>query len=354
MDSEFNTVGYAAKDQSGHLAPIHFNRRQVGPKDVKIDITYCGICHSDLHQIRNEWNGSTYPMVPGHEIVGIVTEVGEEAKASGFSVGDKVGVGCMINSCRTCTECQHGDEQYCSSGAEYTYNSRNKDGEINHGGYSSSIVVDRDFVLHIPDNLPLDRAAPLLCAGITVYSPLRYYARGENQNVAIVGMGGLGHVAIMIAAAMGHNVSVISSSASKRDEAFSFGATNFIVSSNPEDMQRNARSLDLIINTVSAPHQLSTYIPLLKTGGQIVLLGVPPAPHSLQAFQLIGKRVSVGGSLIGGIRETQEMLDFCGQHNILPLTELIPIQKVNEAMERLERNDVRYRFVIDIANTLYP
>jgi len=353
MATEFNAVGYAARDASGHLSPIHFNRRVVGSKDVKITITHCGICHSDLHQIRNEWKTNAYPIVPGHEIVGIVTELGEEAKSSEFSVGDRVGVGCMVNSCRTCPECQQGDEQYCCSRPEGTYG-RTKNGDINYGGYSSSIVVDRDFVVRIPENLPLDKVAPLLCAGITVFSPLKYFARLPNQNIGVLGMGGLGHVAVMIASAMGHNVSVISSSSSKRDEAFSFGARNFIVSSNPEDMERNAKSLDLIINTISAPHELRSYLSLLKTGGQLILLGAPPAPYSINAFELIARRLSVAGSLIGGIRETQEMLDFCGQHNILPLTELIPIQKVNEAMDRLQANDVRYRFVIDIQNTLQP
>jgi D-arabinose 1-dehydrogenase-like Zn-dependent alcohol dehydrogenase len=355
MASEFNTASFAARDSSGHLSPYNFNRRTVGAKDVKVKIAYCGICHTDLHQILNESNRSIYPMVPGHEIVGIVSEVGEAAQNAGFLIGDRVGVGFLVNSCRTCHECKEGEEQYCRQKAEYTINSRSKsDGSINQGGFSDNIVVNYEFVVRIPDNLPLDRAAPLLCAGITVYSPLKFFVNKPKANIGILGMGGLGHIAIMIAAAMGHNVSVISSSPSKRDEALSFGATDFIVSTNPSEIQTRERTLDLIIDTVSANHVLTDYFPLLKSNSFLVLLGVPPQNHVLPPQALIGKRISVGGSLIGGIHETQEMLNFCGQHNVLPLIELISIEKVNEAMERLHRNDVRYRFVIDVENTLKP
>lgn len=342
------THSYAAYEAKQSLKPYSFERRQPGPTDVAIDIHYCGVCHSDLHQVRDEWGGSKFPMVPGHEIVGKVTQVGSSVKK--FKVGDSVGVGCMVNSCRTCPSCQEGLEQYCETGMVGTYNSKDRDGSITQGGYSTKIVVDQDFVLKVAPNLPLDKVAPLLCAGITTYSPLRHWKVGPGSKVAVMGLGGLGHMAVKLAAAMGAEVTVISSSLSKKEDAKRLGATNYVVGSDPQTFQKYNRYFDLILNTVSAPLDLGKYISLTKRDGSMVLLGIPEKPEAIHPFPLIGGRRSLAGSLIGGIKETQEMLDFCAEKNVVSDIELIPMQEINTAYERMLKGDVRYRFVIDIAS----
>ncbi|PSC75052.1 8-hydroxygeraniol dehydrogenase-like [Micractinium conductrix] len=347
-----NCLGFAARDASGVLAPYRFDRRPVGPNDVRLQVTHCGICHSDLHQIRGEWGNSTFPMCPGHEVVGVVTEVG--ASVTEFQVGDHAGIGCMIDSCRTCDRCaKDKEEQYCSK-CIFTYNGVYPDGTATQGGYSTHYVVDKDFALHVPKNLPLDAAAPLLCAGITTYSPLRYYGLDKpGQKIGVVGLGGLGHMAVKWGKAFGCEVTVISTSASKKSEAVDrLGADKFVVSKDEEEMAAAAGTLDGIIDTVSAKHDLGTYLNLLNTNGKYVIVGAPPEPFELSSFQVLYKRLTVGGSLIGGIKETQEMLDFAAEHNIVCDIETIPVDAVNEAMVRLEKGDVRYRFVIDIIGSL--
>nr|HAT8715218.1 alcohol dehydrogenase catalytic domain-containing protein [Legionella jordanis] len=341
--------GYAAPSAKAPLEPYSFQRRDVGAHDVLIDIRYCGICHSDIHQVRDEWGGSLFPMVPGHEIVGIVTEVGKEVRK--FKVGQHVGVGCMVNSCRHCENCGDGLEQYCAEGATMTYNGMERDGsQVTQGGYSNKIIVNEDFVLHLPENLPLDATAPLLCAGITLYSPLRHWGAGPGKQVAILGLGGLGHVGVKLAHAMGAEVTVLSHSNRKQEDSKRLGADHFYATSNPETFKQLANHFDLIICTVSEGIDWNEYLKLLKRDGTMVLLGVPEKNVPVAAISLIGGRRCLAGSLIGGIRETQEMLDFCGEHDITADIELIPIQKVNEAYERVMKSDVRYRFVIDIAS----
>lgn len=342
------TEGYAALSAREPLAPYSFQRREPREHDVVIDIKYCGICHSDIHQAGDEWGGSTFPMVPGHEIVGEVTAVG--SRVANYAVGDKVGVGCFVDSCRICQHCRAGLQQYCSEGMVLTYNGREYDGTPTMGGYSSRIVVNEDYVLRIPDNLPLAAAAPLLCAGITLYSPLRHWRAGPGKKVAIIGLGGLGHMGVKIAHALGAEVTVLSHSLKKRNDAGRLGADHFYATSDPDTFVKLAGYFDLIINTVSAPIDWNQYLNLLAVDGAVVLLGIPENQVPVGAFSLIGGRRSLAGSLIGGIEETQEMLDFCGQHAITSDIELIPIQKVNEAYERVLRSDVRYRFVIDIAS----
>nr|BFD58553.1 NAD(P)-dependent alcohol dehydrogenase [Bdellovibrio sp. CKG001]BFD61981.1 NAD(P)-dependent alcohol dehydrogenase [Bdellovibrio sp. HM001] len=340
---------YAAYQSKEPLKPYKFERRDPGPHDVQIDIHFCGVCHSDLHQVRDEWGGSKFPMVPGHEIVGKVIHVGSSVKK--FKVGDSVGVGCLVDSCRTCPSCGEGLEQYCENGSVGTYNSVEKDGvTVTQGGYSTQIVVNEDFVLKISPKLPLDKAAPLLCAGITTYSPLRHWKVGPGKKVAVMGLGGLGHMAVKLAAAMGAEVTVLSSSNKKKDDAHRLGAHNYAATSEKETFKKYNRSFDLIINTVSAPIDLGSHLQLLKRDGTMVLLGVPDKPEALHAFPLIGGRRSLAGSLIGGIKETQEMLDFCAEHGITSDIELINIDKINESYERMLKGDVRYRFVIDIAS----
>lgn len=340
---------YAAYQSKEPLKPYKFERRDPGPHDVQIDIHFCGVCHSDLHQVRDEWGGSKFPMVPGHEIVGKVISVGSSVKK--FKVGDSVGVGCLVDSCRTCSSCGEGLEQYCENGFVGTYNSVEKDGvTVTQGGYSTQIVVNEDFVLRISPKLPLDKAAPLLCAGITTYSPLRHWNAGPGKKVAVMGLGGLGHMAVKLAAAMGAEVTVLSSSNKKKDDAHRLGAHNYAATSEKETFQKYNRSFDLIINTVSAPIDLGSHLQLLKRDGTMVLLGVPDKPEAIHAFPLIGGRRSLAGSLIGGIKETQEMLDFCAEHGITSDIELINIDKINESYERMLKGDVRYRFVIDIAS----
>lgn len=341
------TKAYAAYKSKEPLKPFQFNRREPGPKDVLIDIHYCGICHSDIHQARNEWGGSTFPMVPGHEIAGRVVRVGSGVKR--FKAGDPAGVGCFVDSCRTCGHCKAGLEQYCDGPVSFTYNSLEKDGKTpTQGGYSSQIVVDENYVLKIPAAIPLAKAAPLLCAGITTYSPLRYFKVGSGDRVAVVGMGGLGHMGVKLAAAMGAEVTVFSTSAEKEKDAKRFGAKRFVLSGSPKNLKPYADSFDFILDTVSAKHDLNAYLDLLRRDKTMVIVGVPEKPAEIRAFSLIPKRKALAGSMIGGIRETQQMLDFCAKHRVTPDIEIIPASKINQAYERTIRGDVRYRFVIDL------
>jgi uncharacterized zinc-type alcohol dehydrogenase-like protein len=340
-------VGYAAKKAKGELALFSFERRKPRPRDVVIDIKYCGICHSDIHQVNDEWGGSTFPMVPGHEITGIVSEIGSQVKR--FNVGDRVGVGCFVDSCRRCSPCRKGLEQYCIEGATLTYNAVERDGKTRtQGGYSNKIVVDERYVLHIPAKIPLDRAAPLLCAGITLYSPLVHWKAGPRKRVAIIGLGGLGHMGVKLAHSLGAHVTVLSHSLRKQDDARKMGANEFYSTSDPDTFRKLKASFDLIINTVSAELDLNRYLELLSLDGTMVIVGLPEKEMPLGAFSLISARRSLAGSVIGGIKETQEMLDYCGKKGIASEIELIPISKVNEAYQRVLKSDVRYRFVIDM------
>lgn len=340
--------GYAVATVKAPLAPYSFERREPGPQDVMIDIQYCGICHSDIHQVRDEWGGSIFPMVPGHEITGVVTAIGD--KVSKYKVGDKVGVGCFVDSCRQCAECQQGLEQFCAKGAVFTYNSKEYDGAPTMGGYSNVIVVDENYVLRIPENLSLDGCAPLLCAGITLYSPLMHWNVGPGKKVAIIGLGGLGHMGVKIAHALGAEVTVLSQSLRKQADGKRLGADHFYATSDPETFTKLRNTFDLIINTVSSAMDWNQYLGLLRLNGSMVIVGIPAKPNEVAAFSLIGGRHSLAGSMIGGIQETQEMLDFCGKHDIVSDIEVIPMQKVNEAYERVLKSDVRYRFVIDMAS----
>ncbi len=339
---------YAAEASDAKLAPFTITRRDPGPKEVQIEILYCGVCHSDIHQARNEWQNTMYPVVPGHEIVGKVTAVGHEVTK--FKEGDLAGVGCLVDSCGTCPQCAVGDEQFCENGMVGTYNGVGKDGETTYGGYSKTIVVDENYTLRIPDNLDLKAVAPLLCAGITTYSPLCRNEITHGDKVAIVGLGGLGHMGVKIAAAMGAEVTVISTSDSKEEDAKRLGATAFVNSRNEDSMKAAAGTFDFILNTVSAQHDYNEYLGLLKTNGTMVLVGAPPEPTPVSAFSLILGRRSLAGSLIGGIAETQEMLDFCSKHNITSDIEMIKMDQINEAYERILKSDVKYRFVIDMAS----
>jgi len=349
-----NAIGYAAPNPGTTLAPYSFTRRDVGPNDVKIDILYCGVCHSDLHTARNEWNNTLYPSVPGHEIVGRVTAVGEAV--SRFKVGDMAGVGCLVDSCRTCSSCGEGLEQYCENGFTGTYNGPAfGGGENTLGGYSDNIVVDQHFVLRIShDETNLAAVAPLLCAGITTYSPLRQWKVGPGQKVGVVGLGGLGHMAVKIANAMGAHVVLFTTSPDKKEDALRLGASEVVVSKNRDEMAAHLNSFDFILNTVAAPHNLDAFVALLKRDATMTLVGAPASPHpSPSVFGLIFKRRRIAGSLIGGIAETQEMLDFCAEHNIVSDIEMIDIQTINEAYERMLKSDVKYRFVIDMASLKY-
>jgi alcohol dehydrogenase (NADP+) len=339
--------GYAAQNAKSPLAPFQFERREPGAKDVQIEILFCGVCHSDLHQARNEWGGSTYPMVPGHEIVGRVVRVGAEVRK--FKAGDLAGVGCLVDSCRTCGSCQEGLEQYCEAGNTQTYNGKERDGKTpTQGGYSDAIVVDEAFVVKIPASLDLAGAAPLLCAGITTYSPLRHWKVQPGQRIGVVGLGGLGHMGVKIARAMGAQVVVFSHTDRKKQDALRLGAHEVVVSSKPEEMAAQAGRFDFILDTVSAEHDLNAYLSLLRRDGTLVLVGAPEKPLPVHAFSLLAGRKGVFGSGIGGLQETQEMLDFCAQHGIVSDIELIPIQQINDAYERLSKGDVKYRFVIDM------
>ena len=341
------TKAFAAASSTSALGPFQIERRAAGPHDIQIEIAYCGICHSDIHQVRDEWGGATYPMVPGHEIVGRVTAVGGHVK--NFKPGDLAGVGCLVDSCRTCASCARNLEQFCEKGAAFTYNGTEMDRKTpTFGGYSASVVVDEAFVLHISPKLDLAAVAPLLCAGITTYSPLRHWKTKKGDKVGIVGLGGLGHMAVKIAAAMGAEVTMLSTSPSKEADARKLGATGFGLTSDDSTFKRLAGHFDLIIDTISAPHDYNKYLGMLRIEGSMVLLGVPPAPTPVAAISLIFGRKTLSGSLIGGIAETQEMLDFCAEHGIVSEIELIPVQQVNEAYERMLKADVRYRFVLDM------
>ena len=344
--------GYAVSAAKAPLGPFSFERREPREHDVVIDIKYCGICHSDIHQARNEWSDyqeeCIFPMVPGHEIAGVVSAIG--SKVTKYKVGDKVGVGCFVDSCRTCPECRQGLEQYCSVATIWTYNARDKEGAPTYGGYSDRIVVDENYVLRMPGNLPLEACAPLLCAGITLYSPLKHWKAGPGKKVAIVGMGGLGHMGVKLAHALGAEVTVLSQSLSKQSDGKRFGASHYYATSDPETFTKLAGQFDLIINTVSAACDWNQYLDLLKLDGTMVLVGLPEKDIPVGAFSLTARRRSLAGSQIGGIREIQEMLDFCGQNKVACEIEKIPIQKVNEAYERVLKSDVRYRFVIDMTS----
>ncbi|KAJ7953494.1 putative Alcohol dehydrogenase [Quillaja saponaria] len=343
--------GWAARDASGHLSPFNFSRRETGDDDVRFKVLYCGICHSDLHSIKNEWGLSLYPIVPGHEIVGEVKEVG--SKVEKVKVGDKVGVGVMVGACHSCDSCKNDLENYCPK-MILTYSSTYYDGTITYGGYSDTMVVNEHYIVRFPDNMPLDAGAPLLCSGITVYSPLKFFGFAEpGKHVGIVGLGGLGHVAVKFAKAFGAKVTVISTSPSKKEEALNhLGADSFLVSREQDQLLAAQGTMDGIIDTVSAVHPILPLFGLLKSQGKLVMVGVPDKPLELPVFPLITGRKTVAGSGIGGMKETQEMIDFAAKHNITADIEVIPMDYVNTAMERLAKGDVRYRFVIDVGNTL--
>jgi uncharacterized zinc-type alcohol dehydrogenase-like protein len=340
---------YASQSATAPLTPYSFERRDPGPLDVQIDILFCGICHSDIHTVRSEWGPANYPCVPGHEIVGRVTKVGNQVKK--FKEGDLAGVGCMVDSCRECSSCKAGLEQFCLEGMTLTYNSPDKkSGGFTCGGYSTSIVVDEAFTLKISDKLDLAATAPLLCAGITTYSPLRHWKVGKGKKVGIVGLGGLGHMGLKFAAAMGADVVLFTTSPDKTKDALKLGAKEVIISKNEDEMKKHAGSFDFILDCVAAKHDINAYLGMLKLDGVLVLVGVPPEPMEVAAFNLIMPRKVLTGSLIGGIAETQEMLDFCAEHGIVCDIEKIAMPKVNEAYERVIKSDVKYRFVIDMAS----
>lgn len=339
--------GYAAQTPSSDLATWDFDRREVGPHDVQIEILFCGVCHSDLHQIKDEWFPGIFPMVPGHEIVGKVSKVGDHVK--NFKVGDTAGVGCMVDSCQVCENCKDDLEQYCHEGNTQTYNNKGRDGVPTYGGYSNNIVVREEFVLHVSDKLSLAATAPLLCAGITTYSPLKHWKVGKGHKLAVLGLGGLGHMAVKFGVAFGADVTVLSTSPSKEEAAKKLGAHHFVVTSDKAQLKEVAGSFDFILDTVSAPHDMNMYLSLLKTNGTHICVGVPTEPIAIRAFSLLGGRKSVAGSGIGGIAETQEMLDFCAEHDIVSDIELIDIKDITASYERMVKGDVRYRFVIDMA-----
>lgn len=344
-----STKSYAAQDATTPLAPWTIDRRAPKPTDVQIDIKYCGVCHSDLHFAKNDWGMTIYPVVPGHEIVGVVSAVGSDVTK--FKVGDLAGIGCLVDSCRECDNCKQGEEQYCNgSGGVFSYNGMERDGSgVTYGGYSKSILAHEDFVLRISDKQPLEAVAPLLCAGITTYSPLRHWKVGKGTRVGILGLGGLGHMGVKLAVAMGAEVTMLSHTAAKEADAKRLGAHKFVLTSDEGQTSAVAGYFDFILDTVSAEHDYSFYLGLLRTNGTMVCVGVPPVPATLPAMNLIFGRKSFAGSLIGGIPETQEMLDFCAEHNIVSDIELIAMKDINEAYVRMEKGDVRYRFVIDMA-----
>ncbi|GHN01917.1 zinc-binding dehydrogenase [Cytophagales bacterium WSM2-2] len=342
------TKGYAAQNAKSPLAPYNFNRRNPNASDVVIDILYCGVCHSDIHQARDEWGGSIFPMVPGHEIVGRVSKTG--AQVTKFKVGDLAAVGCLVDSCRTCASCQDGNEQYCEVHTVGTYNSLEMDMKTpTYGGYSKMIVVDEKFTIKVSNKLKLDGVAPLLCAGITTYSPLRHWKIGKGHKVGVVGLGGLGHMGVKFAAAFGAEVTVLSTSPSKEKDAQRLGAHHFLMTKDEAQMKKAKRSFDFLLNTVSAPHDCNKLLSLLKLDGTMVLVGIPPEALSVGAFNLLGGRRSLAGSMVGGIKETQEMLDYCVEKNIVSDVEVIAMKDINTAYDRMLKGDVRYRFVIDMA-----
>ena len=341
-----NTSAYAAPSPTSPLGPFALDRRTPAEHDVTIDIRFCGVCHSDIHQVRDEWGGSVYPMVPGHEIVGTVAETG--SGVTKWKLGDVVGVGCFVDSCRACAACGEGEEQYCENGMTPTYNGFERDGVTpTYGGYSTRITVNEDYVVGIPEGIPLESAAPLLCAGITTYSPLRHFGVSSGDNVAVVGLGGLGHMAVKIAKALGAHVTVLSHSPGKRDDALRLGADDFLATIDPAALSENRNRFDFILDTVSATHDYSAYLRTLSRDATLCRVGIPD-PTPLSASPLVSRRRRLAGSMIGGIRETQEMLDFCASHGFGADVEVIDIAQINEAYERMLRSDVRYRFVIDI------
>jgi alcohol dehydrogenase (NADP+) len=339
--------GYAAQNPETDLAPWNFERRTVGPHDVQLKILYCGVCHSDLHQIKNEWFPGIFPMVPGHEIVGKVIRIGDHVKK--FKVDQLAAVGCMVDSCQVCANCQVGLEQYCMEGNTQTYNGRGRDGAPTYGGYSDTIVVREEFVLHVSEKLPLAATAPLLCAGITTYSPLRHWNVGKGHKLAVLGLGGLGHMGVKFGVAFGAEVTVLSTSVSKKAAAEALGAHHFVATADDAQVQAVKGSFDFILNTVSANHDVDLYLSLLKTNGIMMCVGVPPSSFVIHPFSLLGNRTSIVGSGIGGIPETKEMLDFCAEHGIVSDIELIDIKDITNAYQRMLKGDVRYRFVIDMA-----
>ncbi|MGI4832449.1 MAG: NAD(P)-dependent alcohol dehydrogenase [Janthinobacterium lividum] len=342
------TKGYAVQSATDTLGPFDFERRAVGPHDVQFEILFCGVCHSDLHQVRNEWGNSVYPMVPGHEIVGRVTAVGDHVQK--FKVGDLAGVGCLVDSCRECDNCQKGLEQFCRQGATGTYNAEDKKhGGLTYGGYSNQIVVDENYVVKVSEKLDLAAVAPLLCAGITTYSPLKHWKVGPGHKVAVVGLGGLGHMAVKFAAAFGADVTVLSTSPEKEVDAAALGAHHFALTKDPAQLQGLQSKFDFIVDTVSAPHDYNMYLSMLNTDGVMICVGVPPTPMEVLGFNLLGGRRSIAGSAIGGLPETQEMLDYCAEHNIVSDIELIDMAYISEAYERMLKGDVKYRFVVDMA-----
>jgi uncharacterized zinc-type alcohol dehydrogenase-like protein len=340
---------YGTEAANKPLHGMNIKRRELLPHDIEMEVLYCGICHSDLHQIKNEFGGATFPLVPGHEIVGKVTRVGTHVKK--FKTGDLAGVGCIVDSCGKCESCKDDLEQFCDEGVTFSFNSADKHlGGVTYGGFSETYVCNENYVLHVPDSLDLASAAPLLCAGITVYSPLKHWQAGSGKMVGILGIGGLGHVAIKMAKAMGAHVVVFTTSPSKIEDAKRLGADEAVLSSDHEKMKKYTRKMHLILDTVSAKHDVNTYLNILKHDGSVVLVGLPPEPLEIGAFSVVSGRHSFSGSNIGGIAETQEMLDFCAKHNITADVELINVQQVNEAFNRLQKGDVKYRFVIDMAS----
>jgi len=347
--SKLPAKGFAAMAVSENLVPFSFERRNPGPHDVQIEIAFCGVCHSDLHFVRNDWGMSIYPMVPGHEIVGKVIRVGDHVTK--YKAGDTVGIGCLVDSCRECASCKEDQEQYCTNGWVGTYSSIEKDGKsVTYGGYSNQIVCDENYVLKVSDKLPLEKVAPLLCAGITTYSPLRHWKVGPGQKVAVVGLGGLGHMAVKFAVAMGADVTVLSTHPAKEADARRLGAHNFVLTTNEAQSKSVMGTFHFILDTVSANHDYNFYLSMLRSSGSMVSVGLPSEPAHVPAFTLIFGRRSLAGSLIGGIAETQEMLDFCAEKNITADIELIAMKDINEAFIRMENADVKYRFVIDMAS----
>jgi alcohol dehydrogenase (NADP+) len=342
-----STAALSTPSAGAAFGATTIERRELRDDDVQIEIRYCGICHSDVHQARDEWGGSIFPMVPGHEIAGVVSAIGSGVER--FSVGDRVGVGCMVDSCGECEYCDAGEEQFCVKGNVQTYNARGYDGEPTYGGYSREIVVKDRFVVRIPDGMELQDAAPLLCAGITTYVPLKHWKAGPGTRVAVIGMGGLGHVAVQIAAAMGAEVTVLSQTLSKQEDGLRFGAKHYHATSDPQTFKTLRSSFDLMVNTVSANFDINAYLRMLRVDGTLVTVGAPPAPDKVHAFSLISGRRSLAGSAIGGLPDTQEMLDFCAEHGVRPAIELISADAVDGAYDRIVSSDVRYRFVIDAA-----
>ena len=340
--------GIAAMAASTPLVPFEFERRELGSRDVALNVSYAGICHSDIHQAREEWGPSLFPMVPGHEIVGIVTEIG--AAVDKFKVGDRIGIGVFIDSCRTCAPCKAGLQQYCEAGMTGTYNGYERDGKtVAFGGYSDRFVIDQDYAVTVPDNLPLEGVAPLFCAGITLYSPIKHWKVGPGTKVAVMGLGGLGHMGVKFAKALGAHVTVLSHSPAKESDALAMGADAFVATNNGDVFKKHARTFDLILNTISAEIDINKYLSLLALDGTLVVIGLPGKPYAVEVGTLLGARRSMSGSMIGGMTELQEMIDFCGKHNIVSDVEVIKADYVNTAYERTVASDVKYRFVIDAA-----